>query len=428
MGNDKRTPKKVGFWYKTGKSWNHFWSGVDNESWRERNYIESSAKEEILNYMFMKDLRKLIDEFNLSDPEEKEDPQSGTIIKERKTLQEFRRYIKDNVALIDLENYIDRDKSLESIAAMKTIRSSEVATYAGFVASLRQEIHWTLINILKDLASEDPSEFETETYIDYWLEQISQNINRFQDSLSQVRGYKSWTVKLGFDPRIFSNLLEISGKCVSTYQHLYTTIKSGQYYGSNLASFSKQFDELDDELLAEFRNIRRYGFGKELKDRPRNKMSIMIELRGRINDHFLIRFRMRLLDQDEKSLEQISKECDSSDSLVSNIAALATLIDEMNVEGLKSKVKNLPKDGSINILEQFLNENAPDYDVNIIHNLRTIKVLRNQWPIHKTSPKGVELIKKVYGSYPVDDIKEFWSRILNLYVGSLRGLEVTFAA
>ena len=93
---------------------------------------------------------------------------------------------------------------------------------------------------------------------------------------------------------------------------------------------------------------------------------------------------------------------------------------------MKRKLKVVPQDGSINILEEFLKEHIPEYEKEIITNLRKIMKIRNQWPIHKSSAQGIKLIMQVNETYPVEDFEEFWSRLFNLYTESLRGLVSTF--
>jgi hypothetical protein len=99
--NNPKSLKKVGFWYGVGKGWNRIFSGVSGESQNERKTIENYAKDAILNHMFMGDMKKMIEEFNLSDPEEKIDSETGKITRENKTLEEHRKYIKSKIKLTE---------------------------------------------------------------------------------------------------------------------------------------------------------------------------------------------------------------------------------------------------------------------------------------------------------------------------------------
>ena len=104
MSNQKPL-KKVGIWYGVTKGWDRLWSDVSGESSSERRAIEDYAKDTILNHMFMSDIRKLLEEFNLQDPEEKIDKETGNVTKEKKTLEEYRKYVKSKIELSQLETY-----------------------------------------------------------------------------------------------------------------------------------------------------------------------------------------------------------------------------------------------------------------------------------------------------------------------------------
>ena len=75
--------KRVGIWYNLGKGWNRLRTGVSGESISEKRAIENYAKDAILNHMFMSDIRKLLEEFNLPDPEDKIDEETIQVTKRR---------------------------------------------------------------------------------------------------------------------------------------------------------------------------------------------------------------------------------------------------------------------------------------------------------------------------------------------------------
>lgn len=425
MSNQK-PPKKVGFWYGVGKGWNRFWSGVSGESSSEKRAIENYAKDAILNHMFMTDIRKLLEEFNLPDPEDKIDEETGKVTKERKTLEEHRKYAKSKIELSELETYIIRDQHLRNIVNQNGIKTSEVASYAAKVASVREQIHWTITNIINVIKNDNREELEPTSYAKYWTKQLGENIGKFRYAVRQIENSEKKLLRLKFKQEIFTTLQEVSERCDALYEELDKMISTQNYSNSYLIDYRTKFNALDDEFFLQLKKIRHYAYGMDITYDSRSKISILIDLRNHINELSLSRFGFELLNQDEKSLEQVSKDCYDNDGLVVNLAAIGTLIDGMNVTGMKLKLKVVPQDGSINTLEEFLKEHIPEYEREIITNFRTIMKIRNQWPIHKSSAQGVKLIIKVNETYPVDDFEEFWSRLFNLYTESLRGLESTF--
>ncbi|QRF76133.1 hypothetical protein Thermo_01650 [Thermoplasmatales archaeon] len=424
MSNPK-PPKKAGILYGMSKSWDRFWSGVQGEAVSERQAIEKYAKDAILKHMFMSDIRKLLEEFNLPDPEEQIDNETGEVTKQRKSLDDYRKYASEKIELLDLENFIARDKNLRDIVIDNGIKGSEVASYAEKIASIRDEIQWTMTNFINVIIKENRNEFEPDSYAEYWLKQLMENMDRFRSSVKRIKNSEEKIARSKFKPDIFASLMDICKRGDSLYIELYNLIQVKLYENSALIELRSKFDALDDELFLQLKKVRYYAYGMDISYDSRSKISILIDLRSRINELSMSKYKFELLKQDEKSLKQISKDCYDDDCLVANLAALGTLIDGINVADLKKRITTKPRDGSINVLEEFLKVYINGYEKEIITNLRNIVKIRNQWPIHKNSPDGINLIKQVNGSYPVEDREKFWTKIFNLYTESLRGLETT---
>ncbi len=426
MSADAKKSKKAGFWYSAGKQLSRVFSGINGESNNEINRIENSAKDDFLKHLFMTDLREILKEFNLSDPEESIDPKTGNLVMQKKSLQQIRDYIKSKVKLVDLENYIYRSQRLTEMVKQGKILPSKVAEYAGFVAGIRQEIHWVQYKIIDVLIKEDKSVYDTGSYITFWLKSINENFYSFKQAVNNVRINEQRFRELGFSQDIFSKIINISDRVRSLFEEFYQLVKSAIYSMDSLNSFRDKFDELDDEFFVELREIRRYASGVDIDLNVKTKFGLLADIRKQINDLFETKFKVKLFIDDEKSLNQIARDCNNQDELTSNIAAIGTLIDKINVSELKSKLLRAPEDGSINILEQFLMENFHAYDPKIIKNLRNIITLRNQWPIHDNTPKGTKLVIEIYGKYPPDNNRAFWLKILDLYEESLMGLSDLF--
>lgn len=114
------------------------------------------------------------------------------------------------------------------------------------------------------------------------------------------------------------------------------------------------------------------------------------------------------------------KVCRNEEEFTNNIAALALLIDQLNIE--KIKKSTIEREGTINILEEFLRENFKDFPPEIISNFREIMILRSKkFPIHTTDPKFVEAVIKIVGKYP-PEWTELWIKALDMYKESLKKL------
>jgi len=106
-----------------------------------------------------------------------------------------------------------------------------------------------------------------------------------------------------------------------------------------------------------------------------------------------------------------------------HITVLSSLIDWINIKGLKDFLKIESLNGSINYLEKFLQEKYPNYDLNIIKRLRRIFKIRKMFPVHKDTKESVKAIEELGESYPNTNYKRLWDKILLDFYLSLRQLE-----
>jgi len=151
----------------------------------------------------------------------------------------------------------------------------------------------------------------------------------------------------------------------------------------------------------------------------KNAKSI-VEAREDINNLWKKIFGFELLNPTEIAVFQIMKPCRNWEEFTNNIAALALLIDQTNVKEMKKTVKL--KEGSINVLEDFLIKNVKDYPTEIISNFREIMTLRSKkFPIHVTDPKFIEIVVKLVEKYP-PNWSELWLKALEMYEESLNEL------
>ena len=140
----------------------------------------------------------------------------------------------------------------------------------------------------------------------------------------------------------------------------------------------------------------------------------IVSIRDAIDNLCESRFKFKLFHPSERAIFQIMKPCRSEGEFTNNIAALALLIEQLNVREMKKIVGE--KEGSINVLEEFAKQCIDDFPTEIVQTFRDIMTLRSKkFPIHATDPKFVEVVIKITGVYPPN-----WS---DLYLKSLNSYE-----
>jgi len=154
------------------------------------------------------------------------------------------------------------------------------------------------------------------------------------------------------------------------------------------------------------------------KSQDKLVLQLMSEL-DTVNALFKRTYHINLIVvQEQRVWKDLLKPCKTEDDFNNLISCLSSLIDWINIEGIKGLIQNLPDPGSINFLEAFLKEKHPSYDPNIIKRLRRIKTIRKKYPIHKDSPEVIKAFKEI-GDYPPTDWQQFWDRILTDFLLSL---------
>lgn len=146
----------------------------------------------------------------------------------------------------------------------------------------------------------------------------------------------------------------------------------------------------------------------------------IVSIRDAIDNLCESRFKFKLFYPSERAIFQIMKPCRSEGEFTNNIAALALLIEQLNVREMKKVFRE--KEGSINILEEFASQYIEDFPADIIQNFRDIMTMRSKkFPIHTTDPKFMEVVIKITGVYP-PNWSDLYLKALNSYEESLRKL------
>lgn len=138
-----------------------------------------------------------------------------------------------------------------------------------------------------------------------------------------------------------------------------------------------------------------------------------------IENHKIALFKI----QDQKVWSYLYETCLDEKSFDSQINALKNIIDWINSVELKKLLKNKVKDGSVNILELFLKENYPKYNLKIIKRLRRIITIRKKLPIHKDTAEVKNSLAELELPFPINNFQETWTIILLEFIVSLRELE-----
>ncbi len=125
---------------------------------------------------------------------------------------------------------------------------------------------------------------------------------------------------------------------------------------------------------------------KDVMDTYTKTVKNIVNLRDNINNLWEQKYGFKVLLQNEKAVFEITKICRSEMDFTHNIEALALLVDQLNVK--KMKEISPEREGSINILEDFLTKKIKKFPPDIISNLRDIMVMRSKsFPTHTTDPK-----------------------------------------
>jgi len=127
--------------------------------------------------------------------------------------------------------------------------------------------------------------------------------------------------------------------------------------------------------------------------------------------------------QEQKVWSYLHETCLDEKSFDSQINALKTIIDRINSKELKILLKNKSKDGSVKLLELFLKENYPKYNLQIIKRLRRIITIRKKLPIHKDTAEVKNSLAELGLPFPINNFQKTWTIILLEFIVSLRELE-----
>jgi len=184
---------------------------------------------------------------------------------------------------------------------------------------------------------------------------------------------------------------------------------------------------LNEKFKEEMQSL--YGKGDEVTI-TMSPVQSFVEYRKYLDVNFEARFGIKLfipLADDPVAVVDLMKPCNNNKDFAFKIQALAGLIDRINGTELKNKIQKEGKEniqGSINILQQFLVENFPDYPRHIISNLRSLLNLRSKmYPAHATSAEIIVVLRNFgIDKYPLDDWEKGFSKIMHLSANSLADL------
>ena len=154
-----------------------------------------------------------------------------------------------------------------------------------------------------------------------------------------------------------------------------------------------------------------------------NLVDKIVQARRTLDLLFERKFETHLFKQSEMAINDIRKPCSNEEEFNNRIMSLALMISEIQTEKIINLIKSKPESGSINLMEAFLNEMAPDNDISIIKNLRMIMTLRSKkYPIHRDDPVLLDALSYFGFTNIPPDWQDLWGTVLQRYLDSLEGL------
>ena len=215
------------------------------------------------------------------------------------------------------------------------------------------------------------------------------------------------------------NLNEQEAKELAVYTILETS-KMDPNVGEDIELLSFPKDEncktISKEEIEDIK-LRVVPFSKTVAETQIGLIQNIVSLREAVDCLWEKKFNYKLFQPNERAIFQVMKPCRSEEEFTSSIAALALLIEQLNVKKMKEAVGE--REGSINILEEFARQHIDDFPSEIIQTFRDIMTLRSKkFPIHTTAPKFLEVVLKVAGTYP-PKWPDVYLKALNLYKESL---------
>jgi 20S proteasome alpha/beta subunit len=215
------------------------------------------------------------------------------------------------------------------------------------------------------------------------------------------------------------NLTEQECKELTAYVVLQTSRIDPSVGGPvNMALLDKKgFRAMPKETIDEIvENLTETPIENEL--RIQTLVNEIVEKRRWINDVSKHKLKATLFRQNEASVSEIQRSCKNENDFTNRIAALAVLIDDMEIPRIDQEIGK-EKQGSVNRLEAFAEKSLPKLNPECITNLRDIITLRSKkMPIHKDDPKIVQVLLKWEYRIP-PNWGSLWIKALSKYRDSL---------
>ena len=147
------------------------------------------------------------------------------------------------------------------------------------------------------------------------------------------------------------------------------------------------------------------------------------ERRANINLLFKSKFGFELFLQNERSILNIMKTCQTEQDFIHHIQALALLIEQMDIKQLTIDLGNNKGLGSIGLLSKFLTVKGINANGDLIPTFKAIHKLRSaSFPVHNPDTELVALIYDWTKKFP-PNWAELWYISLKKFETALEGLE-----
>lgn len=150
----------------------------------------------------------------------------------------------------------------------------------------------------------------------------------------------------------------------------------------------------------------------------------IVDARDYINSLIEEKHHFKLFEiQQERAIVDMYLPCDDKETFRSRILALSGLLSWVNKKGIQGTIKEkLKKKGSIDYLEVFLAKHYPKFDKSIVVVLRNLNRISCGYPRHKDDKEVLKAYKDLSISWPIQDYKLTWEKILSIYAKALNDI------
>ncbi|GFP28217.1 hypothetical protein HKBW3S43_00558 [Candidatus Hakubella thermalkaliphila] len=123
-----------------------------------------------------------------------------------------------------------------------------------------------------------------------------------------------------------------------------------------------------------------------------------------------------------RSISDLYGSCATEQDFMFKVAVIADLVNKLSMADALSEEERDGIEGSVNLLEVYLNKFHQGFGDFLISNLRSIVDVRNSFPVHSKSKRLIKSFELLDIEYPVYHWQKAWEKVLFAFWSSLRKL------